>query len=623
MSRFDPNFDAEMTMEADGAGSLPTAEEVKNLQNFIDNEQQREYTKRRMLTKKQMYMLGGLLGCLVIIIISMAAAIGENNRSARGNSREKDVVNFLSDNFADRTALEESDSPQKRAAKWIADEDEMNMPLPATNNYEDAYKFVQRYALAVLYFAWGGEDKWILNYQFLSGKDECDWNYKYQTGDSDEEFELGIKCNEDNEVDYIFMPGNGLDGTIPGELGLLLAMSHLSLFNNNLVGTLPVQMMYLTDLKFMALEQNAFTGEIPDWVAELTHMKFMALGGNKLTGTIPEAITKMTRLSELSLEENKLAGDITVLNKIPTLTRLFLGSNKFSGEIDRWFLSDLEDLKELDLSANSFTGILPRHFFDYEILDLHDNDLEGEIPSVQRDDHPIMYMLLHNNGFSGRMHNSIANLESLTRLDVSNNELTGAMPSSFADMDQLQYLYLANNGWEEGPFPSWHNLTGLLELSLKGTNRVGPIPEWLGEEMRDMKLLSLDNNNLSGEIPETIGHMKRMEYLLLNQNNLSGEVPDTMKHLHELKMVRIDENVIEGTAQSICGDKPPNLDIFTSDCVSSDFECKCCSNCCDDPNSSCNEAVLPENDISWKHGYPKNQALFSEDLVFQNIGARV
>ena len=74
----------------------------------------------------------------------------------------------------------------------------------------------------------------------------------------------------------------------------------------------------------------------------------------------------------------------------------------------------------------------------------------------------------------------------------------------------------------------------MLELSLKGTNRVGPIPDFIGEEMRNLKLLSLDNNNLTGSIPETLGHLKRMEYLLLNQNDLTGEVPDTLKHLHAL-----------------------------------------------------------------------------------------
>lgn len=186
-------------LDVEGAeGSLPTADEVKNLQNFIDDEQGRN---KRKLTKRQMYMLGGIVGGLFVIIMSMS--VGLANRS--GPSRENDVVNYLSGSFADRGALTSKNSPQKKAAKWIADEDKMNMKLPATTNYEDAYKFVQRYALAVLYFAWEGDKKWILNYQFLSEKDECDWNYKYKTTDSDDAFELGVKCNDDGEIDYLFM----------------------------------------------------------------------------------------------------------------------------------------------------------------------------------------------------------------------------------------------------------------------------------------------------------------------------------------------------------------------------------------------------------------------------------
>jgi Leucine-rich repeat (LRR) protein len=431
----------------------------------------------------------------------------------------------------------------------------------------------------------------------------------------------------------------------------------------------------------MALEQNELTGTIPDWIGELTSMKFMALGGNKFSGSIPSALTSLTKLSELSLEDNKMTGDLSVIEKIPTLTRLFLGDNQFEGRIDHYFLLDMPNLKQLDLSSNSvssilcksfffkfihifvvltvmisfpsqFTGVIPHHFFTYEILDVHDNDLEGEIPAIEVDTYPIKYMLLHNNGFSGRMHNSIANLKYLTRLDVSNNELTGAIPYSIADMEQLEYLYLANNGFENGPIPVWRNLTNLKELSLRGTNRRGTIEPWIGNDLRGLTLLSLDNNNLSGEIPKEFGHLEQMEFLLLNQNNLEGTVPDTMKHLHYLskshfsysfrpsnysctnadhifcflvfiEMLRIDDNQIEGNADPVCADQPPKLDIFTSDCGSGGFECPCCSNCCDDPNSSCNdEDKVPENDISWKHGYPKSQRIFSEDLVFENLGNR-
>jgi len=84
----------------------------------------------------------------------------------------------------------------------------------------------------------------------------------------------------------------------------------------------------------------------------------------------------------------------------------------------------------------------------------------------------------------------------------------------------------------------------MVELSLKGTNRIGPIPEFLGREMRELKLLSLDNNNLSGGIPEQLGHMKHIEYLLLNQNDLTGTVPDTFKHMHRLSTLKLDHLIV-------------------------------------------------------------------------------
>lgn len=187
--------------------SLPSAEEVKHLQEFVEDEKRK--SKRFSyfdlgLSRKQMFVLGSLACILFVIIIAMGTTIGhQNSASTKGSSREREVVNFLSDNFADRTALEENDSPQKKAAQWIADEDYLDMPIPTDSNYENAYKFVQRYALAVLYFALGGENQWIFDYQFLSNRDECEWNY--QLIDGQDTYDLGVMCNQDKEVDYLFI----------------------------------------------------------------------------------------------------------------------------------------------------------------------------------------------------------------------------------------------------------------------------------------------------------------------------------------------------------------------------------------------------------------------------------
>ena len=65
-----------------------------------------------------------------------------------------------------------SNSPQYQAAVWIAKEDEQHLPIPPVGWAE--YQFIQRYSLAVLYYAMGGEE-WLWSMDWLSGGHECNW----------------------------------------------------------------------------------------------------------------------------------------------------------------------------------------------------------------------------------------------------------------------------------------------------------------------------------------------------------------------------------------------------------------------------------------------------------------
>lgn len=60
-------------------------------------------------------------------------------------------------------------TPQYLALTWIADEDE------AATEPTDEDSMIQRFSLAVLYYATGG-DEWIDGYGFMSASNECDWN---------------------------------------------------------------------------------------------------------------------------------------------------------------------------------------------------------------------------------------------------------------------------------------------------------------------------------------------------------------------------------------------------------------------------------------------------------------
>ena len=68
-------------------------------------------------------------------------------------------------------------SPQYQASVWIStvDHRRLNIPDAEAVSSINEYLFVQRYVLAVLFFATGGLKNWAYSLMFLSGSHECDW----------------------------------------------------------------------------------------------------------------------------------------------------------------------------------------------------------------------------------------------------------------------------------------------------------------------------------------------------------------------------------------------------------------------------------------------------------------
>ena len=55
-------------------------------------------------------------------------------------------------------------------------------------------------------------------------------------------------------------------------------------------------------------------------------------------------------------------------------------------------------------------------------------------------------------------------------------------------------------------------------------NLVGPIPSWIGN-LKELRQLDLQHNNISGKLPKEIGNLVNLLYLNVKDNsNLGGEV---------------------------------------------------------------------------------------------------
>ena len=113
-------------------------------------------------------------------------------------------------------------------------------------------------ALVALYTATNGA-KWTTNTKWSTNEPLASWH--------------GVTTNSDGRVTELDLNGNGLDGTLPAELGDLSELEQLDLGSNDLSGALPTELANLSNLTTLLLNKSrALTGPLPDGLRELTDL---------------------------------------------------------------------------------------------------------------------------------------------------------------------------------------------------------------------------------------------------------------------------------------------------------------------------------------------------------------
>ena len=113
---------------------------------------------------------------------------------------------------------------------------------------------------------------------------------------------------------------------------------------------------------------------------------------------------------------------------------------------------------------------------------------------------------LHNNQLDGQLPQVISGWESLEELNLSNNKLSGYIPDNLGEQDSLKFLNLSFN-YLEGDIPS-----SLLENE-------------------NLELLYLHVNNLKGVISESICKRENPMKFLFYNNLLCPPYPDCIKYI--------------------------------------------------------------------------------------------
>jgi len=566
-------------MEEAGS-SLPTADEVRA--GLVPHQHDR----------RKLWYLFGAVAFVLVLFLAIYLPLSSNSPAEKRAATQQKVLKYLTA-YVDTNKLEDTSSPQYKAAIWMATEDGRKVRLTSKN-------WLQRYALMVLFYA---TSPWNSNTGFATDDSECHWFTFNPTFN----FYRGVFCNSNYEVTYLVLQLNNLQGSIPEELGLLTNLKELYLDYNDLNGFLPATLTKMPLLNTMTCAGNNFRGNIPTWIGDLTSMEIMGFSGNDLTGTLPQELAELTKLSVLALDNNGIVGDLGVFERMTWMERLYVDNNAFTGTMTDNFMSKLAVLERLDISNNFIEGKLARSLMIKEnltILDVSDNSLVGNLPSFPKLT-GLKFLALQRNELSGTLPETVSNFLSLSHLDLSQTRINGTLPSSLGNMTNLEFLSFAQTTQlAKATIPGWvRKLTKLQEFSMKESNRIGKFPNnW--SNLSSLILLDLDHNYLTGTLPASIGNLANLTFLLLHNNEFHGTLPTTFKNLLKLQMMAIDSTNITGPTTSVCFPKSI-LSVFIANCAKL-TNCTCCTKCCEDSDEFCNDlSLLEDYGPSWQNDYTR------------------
>jgi len=407
------------------ARAVPCDEEINNYDDeikkldikqvatpaFEDYDSKDDYDSKSFC-RRYAVVVGGLgaLGIGLIIVLAVLlgrpkAAIDENlfpvssapSASPTTSPRETRLINYMVQELSPQILTD--GTPYAMALDWILYFDPKQIEIDPTSSQKTILMLMQRYALAVFYFAstQGGQVPWrscnpvtttdfsgdstctflepsrspdglsIVYEQvpnkirWLSSHDECQWQ--------------GVVCSDEGLILQIRAEGQGIKvpldhllmgGVDPNEnddsdfdlfLRVMPFLQILDLSYNDLIGTIPASIAGFEDLFSLELHGNSLSGQIPVSIFDkLTNLQLLNLGENALTGTLDTKIGQLKELRGFHLHENNLQGQIpSEIGKLTLqLTHSYMYSNEFTGPLPSE-IGQLTNLVEVQFSNNLFT----------------------------------------------------------------------------------------------------------------------------------------------------------------------------------------------------------------------------------------------------------------------------
>ncbi|KAG6551496.1 hypothetical protein Mapa_006919 [Marchantia paleacea] len=359
---------------------------------------------------------------------------------------------------------------------------------------------------------------------------------------------------QDLEFDFI-----NLDTYLPPAWGSITKLRRLSIYATSIYGEIPREFGKLSELTTFTIDTLApglfgfgLSGKtgIPRELCKLSKLKnFVMRYHPNLSGGIPDCIDGWRSIENFQFFNGGDENGRDFALKTATATGL-------TGVLPA-SLGNLKNLRSLNLAANSFGGLIPRslgYLTSLETVNLAMNRLTGEIPAEFGNLKSLTHLFLYKNRLFGEIPNSLGKMTAIEVLDVASNGFYGPIPDRMYNLPNMHRLRLDDNRlW--GPLPRGdylgRNLAISLVMNVSWNFLDGPLnPRQLPKNIYELRMSTQNGRMAFTGISPTIRVLKNLRVLDLSHNQLTGELPTTFNDMPNLEVVDLSINDFHGKVPS-------------------------------------------------------------------------
>ena len=358
-------------------------------------------------------------------------------------------------------------------------------------------------------------------------------------------------------------------------------------FNN--ISFLPVNLGNMINLETLWLHNNQIE-EIPASIGELESLEWIRLEYNQLS-SLPAEICNLGVDINGGLIINLSISDNKTCPIYPACVDIILGyqdcedcesgfligdgsDGVYGNDSECLNIGDWQVLQDIIDANDVYSGLRPLNIVDFSFwskseggnrlneLILNSEGLTGKIPESIGNLDNLKTLRLEGNRIIGGIPVSIGNLHLIQEIKLNSNNLgcfeyddfngycitycddsngcSGKLPDNLTTLAELEILNLKDNYFTQIP-EGMNNLTKLRKLKLKNNLFQGVLPLEIFD-IKTLTWLDVSRNQFTGTIPENINELKDMTHLYFSYNQLSGTIPESICELISLNQVYFNSN---------------------------------------------------------------------------------